>query len=296
MDSISKQVFIEEQYPGVTLGLISTSRGLVQIDAPPSPEDGRSWRASLMGVRSGPERILINLDPHPDRTVGVRAMDCSVIAHEKTAEVFRNRPSSFKAQGDDTGADWETIPGLTGIRWVSPEISFTKTMTLHWDDTPILLESHPGPNTGAIWVILPEEKIVFVGDAVLKNQPPFLANADLPAWLETLALLQSKEYSDYTVISGRDGEISEAIIKSQVDFIKDVHKKLEKLSKKKQKPDMTESLVQPLLSKFKVPAARQKRHTAIACVMDCDTITPVTIILHLQRRINSIAHSFSTRL
>jgi glyoxylase-like metal-dependent hydrolase (beta-lactamase superfamily II) len=259
MDSINKQVFVEEQYPGVTLGVISNAQGVILIDAPPSPEDGRSWRAALMGLGSGPERILVNLDSHPDRTVGVRAMDCSVIAHEKAAQVFRNRPNIFKAQGDDTGADWESIPGLTGIRWVSPEISFTHTMTLHWDNTPILLESHPGPHQGAIWVVLPEDKVVFVGDAVLKNQPPFLAHANLPIWLEALALLQSKAYSDFTVISGRDGVVSATVIKGQVDFLKDVHKRLEKLSQKTQKPDMTESLVQPLLANFKVPAARQKQ-------------------------------------
>jgi len=186
-------------------------------------------------------------------------MDCSVIAHEKTTQIFHNRPNIFKAQGDETGANWESIPGLTGIRWVAPEISFTQAMTLHWDDMPILLESHLGPHSGAIWVILPEEKIVFVGDAVLKNQPPFLAQANIPAWLETLALLQSKQYSDYKVVSGRDGVVSAAVIKNQVDFLKDVHKRLEKLSQKKPKPDMTESLVQPLLSYFKVPAARQKQ-------------------------------------
>ena len=261
MDSISKQVFVEDQYPGVTLGVINLSRGLVQIDAPPSPEDGRSWRAALMGLSSGPERILINLDAHPDRTLGVRAMDCSVIAHEETAEVFRNRPSTFKSQSDETGANWETIPGLAGTRWVPPEISFTQAMTLQWGDTPLLLESHPGPNAGAIWVILPDEKIVFVGDAVLNNQPPFLFNANLPAWLETLSLLQSKAYNDFTVISGRNGAVSAAIIKSQADFIKDAYKRLEKLSKRKQKPDMTESLIQPLLSNFKIPTARQKRYT-----------------------------------
>jgi glyoxylase-like metal-dependent hydrolase (beta-lactamase superfamily II) len=231
------------------------------IDAPPSPEDGRSWRAALMGLGGGPERILVNLDSHPDRTVGVRAMDCSVIAHEKTAQVFRNRPNIFKAQGDDTGADWESIPGLTGIRWVFPEISFTHTMTLHWDNTPILLENHPGPHPGAIWVIMPEEKIVFVGDAVLKNQPAFLAHANLPSWLESLALLQSKSYSDFVVISGRDGVVNAAVIKSQIDFIKDVHKRLEKISQKAQKPDMTEGLVQPLLSSFKVSSAHQKQYS-----------------------------------
>lgn len=262
MDSISKQVFIETQYPGVTLGIISHSRGLLQIDAPPSPEDGRSWRAALMGLGGGPERILVNLDSHPDRTLGARAMDCSVIAHEKTAEVFRNRPSIFKIHNDETGANWETVAvGLTGIRWVPPETSFTHALTLQWGETRILLESHPGPSAGAIWVILPEEKIVFVGDAALKNQPPFLADADLPAWLETLALLKSNAYSNYTVIGGRDGFITEMVVKNQETFIKDVHTRLEKLSNRKQKPDMTESLIQPLLAKLKFPDASQEHYT-----------------------------------
>jgi glyoxylase-like metal-dependent hydrolase (beta-lactamase superfamily II) len=233
---------------------------LILIDAPPSPEDGRSWRAALMGLGGGPERILVNLDPHPDRTVGVRAMDCSVVAHEKTAQVFRNRPNIFKAQGDDTGADWESIPGLTGIRWVSPEISFSHTMTLHWDHTPILLVNQPGPHPGAIWVILPEEKIVFVGDAVLKNQPSFLAHANLPVWIESLGLLQT-EYSNFKVVSGRDGLVNATVIKNQLDFLNDVHKRLEKLSQKTQKPDMTEGLVQSLLSNFKASAAQQKQYS-----------------------------------
>jgi hypothetical protein len=74
-----------------------------------------------------------------------------------------------------------------------------------------------------------------------------------------LELLQSKEYSSYTVISGRDGAVSTAVIKSQIEFLKDLHKRLEKLSVRKQKPNMTESLVQPLVSKFKASGARQKQ-------------------------------------
>ena len=100
MDAIAKNVYIEDRYLGVTLGVISQPRGLIQIDAPPSPEDGRAWRAALMGMGIGPERVLVNLDSHPDRTLGARAMDCTVIAHEKTAQAFRNRPNTFKAQGD----------------------------------------------------------------------------------------------------------------------------------------------------------------------------------------------------
>ena len=182
------------------------------------------------------------------------------MAHEKTAQVFRNRPSAFKAQVDESGSEWETISGLGGLRWTPPEISFTHRLTLNWDSSPVLLEHHPGPSAGAIWVVLPEEKIVFVGDAVLKNQPPFLANADLPVWQETLALLQGKEYREYTVISGRGGVVAVAVIKSQADFLKDALKKLERLSKKKHAGDPTENLAGSLLSHFKIPTSQQKQY------------------------------------
>ena len=117
MQSIAKNVYIEDSYPGATLGVISLAHGLLQIDAPPSPEDARAWRAALLSLGGGSERLLVNLDAHPDRTLGARAMDCTVIAHEKTAQVFRTRPNTFKSPGEDTGADWETIPGLGSVRF-----------------------------------------------------------------------------------------------------------------------------------------------------------------------------------
>lgn len=260
MDAIANNVYIEERYLGVTLGVITQPRGLIQIDAPPSPEDGRAWRASLMGMGNGPERVLINLDAHPDRTLGVRAMDCTVIAHEKTAQAFRNRPTTFKAQGDETGANWESLSGLGSVRWAPPEISFVDRMTIHWSDTPILLESRPGPSAGAIWVHLPAEKIVFIGDAVLKGQPPFLANADLPQWIETLKMLQEPEYKGYTIISGRGGVVNQQVVRSQLETLKRINDRVEKLGKKKPAAPATDKLADQILKDFKVPAARQRQY------------------------------------
>jgi glyoxylase-like metal-dependent hydrolase (beta-lactamase superfamily II) len=260
MDAISTNVYIEDKYLGVTLGVIVQPRGLVQIDAPPSPEDGRIWRASLMGMGGSAERLLINLDAHPDRTLGARAMDCTVIAHEKTAQAFRNRPNTFKAQGDETGANWEAIPGLGSVRWAPPEISFVEKMTLHWGDMPILLESHPGPASGAIWVILPEEKVVFVGDAVTKSQPPFLAYASLPEWIEALKLLQEPEYKGYTVVSSRGGVVTPLAVRNQADILKRIYDRVEKLGGKKSAPAVIDKLADQILKDFKAPAARQKQY------------------------------------
>lgn len=259
MQEIAKNIQIEDQFPGVTLGVIVTPRGLIQIDAPPSPEDARSWRAALMNLGGGMERVLINLDAHPDRTLGARAMDCTVIAHENTANTFRARPSTFKAQGEETGADWESIPGLGSVRWAPPEISFVDQMTLYWNETPVLLEHHAGPSDGSIWVHLPDEKIVFIGDAVLKNQPPFLAGANLKAWLTSLEILLDTPFKGYTIISSRGGIVTPAAIKSQHDFLQHVYDKLDKVTAKKPNPAAIEKLVATLLTWFKAPTARQKQ-------------------------------------
>lgn len=38
MQEITNNIFIEDQFLGVTLGVIVTPRGLIQIDAPPPPK------------------------------------------------------------------------------------------------------------------------------------------------------------------------------------------------------------------------------------------------------------------
>lgn len=258
MQSIANKVYMEDSFPGVTLGAISTPRGLIQIDAPPSPEDSRTWRASLMNLGAGPDRLLVNLDSHPDRTLGARAMDCTIIAHEKTAHAFRNRPTTFKAQGDETGASWESIPGLGSVRWAPPEISFTQDMVLYWGEHPIHLHHCPGPAAGAIWVVLPADQVVFVGDLVLKNQPPFLSNANLPQWIDSLKALMSPDFKKYTIVSGRGGMVTAALIKSQLDAIKHLHDRLEKMSARNAAPEATEKLADIVLSGYKIPATRQK--------------------------------------
>jgi glyoxylase-like metal-dependent hydrolase (beta-lactamase superfamily II) len=260
MQAIANDVYIENQYPGVTLGAINLAHGLIQVDAPPSPEDGRAWRAALLSLGGSAERLLVHLDAHPDRTLGARAMDCTVAAHEKTAQVFRSRPNTFKAQGEETGSDWESIPGLGNVRWVPPEITFSHQLTIHWGEAPVCLEHHPGPAAGAIWVVLPDARIVFVGDAVLHNQPPFLAGADIETWQETLQLLLSPAYKGWGVVSGRAGLVSVDVIRAQVDFLEQTLKRLEKLALKKAAPDSTDNLVAPLMGAFKIPASKQAKY------------------------------------
>lgn len=261
MQQIAENVYIEDQFPGVTLAAVNLPHGLIQIDAPPSMEDNRIWRASLLNLGGGVERILINLDAHPDRTLGARAMDCTVIAHEKTAQAFRNRPTAFKPQVEETGSDWEQFAGVGTVRWAPPEITFTERMVVDWSHTPLVLEHHPGPSTGAIWGILPKQKVVFIGDTVLKHQPPFLAYANLQQWLEQLDRLVSKEFSNHVIVSGRGGTVAAATIKAQKEVLAKIKKGLDRLAARHASPDAVENLIPNLLTLIKAPASRQKQYS-----------------------------------
>jgi glyoxylase-like metal-dependent hydrolase (beta-lactamase superfamily II) len=140
------------------------------------------------------------------------------------------------------------------MRWASPDITFTQRMSLHWGGPEVILEHHPGPTPGAIWVIIPEAKVVYIGDMVVLDQPPFLAQADLPMWMEGLDTLLTS-YSDYLVISGRGGPVSMDAIRFQLQFLSDVKNELEQLTAKAVSPDASEDLVKDLISRLALPDA-----------------------------------------
>jgi len=250
MQEISNHVYIETGYAGVTLGAINWPHGLILIDSPFRADDVRSWRSSLLNLGGGVDRIMVNLNAHLDRTLGARAMESTIVAHENMANVLRNRPVTFKAQGNETGADWELHNGLGSVRWAVPEITFSDRMYIHWSEQPLLLEYHPGPASGAIWAILPGEKIAFVGDAVTPNQPPYLAYADIPLWLATLELLLAPEYRDYLLVSGRGELIAHQQIRDQMSFLGEVDAQVRSLADHNAPPEDAARLASEFVKRF----------------------------------------------
>lgn len=259
MQQIDHGIYYENAYSGVTLGSIISSHGMIMIDAPLRAEDGRAWRNTLLNLGSNANRLLVNLDAHPDRTLGSRVMECTIIAHQKTAQVFRGRPSIFKGQNSDSGSEWETYDDAVGTRWAMPDITFSDRLFLHWGTPEIILEHHPGPTPGAIWVIVPSSRVVFVGDAVLAEQPPFLASADLPEWLGSLEALQAA-YQNYTIISGRGGPVPFQAVYTQYEHLKHILKLLEKTARRDMPPESTETMIPALLADLSYPTNMEEQY------------------------------------
>jgi len=260
MQEITRGIYYETDYPGVTLGALTLPNGTLLIDAPLRSEDARIWRNNLFSLGSSSRRMLVNLDSHTDRTLGTRAMECTIIAHQKTADLFRSRPSIFKGHNDETGAEWEMQNESVGTRWAIPDITFTHQLNIHWGSMEIRIEHHPGPTDGALWVLIPEHKVAFIGDCALASQPAFLANADIPVWLESIAVLE-KELKNYIIISGRGGPLEMKEIKNQKNHLKNVQKGLERLANKNAPVDAVETLIPKLLTNFDFPASYSEQYT-----------------------------------
>lgn len=250
MKKISSGIYIEDSYPGVTLGAIISEESLLLIDAPLRPDDGREWLNSLRAEQKISERTLVYLDSHPDRTLGGRALDSTIIAHQAVGKVFEDRPSIFKAQVPESGTTWETCTGLSGIRWAAPNLVFKNHLKVHTGESELVLEHHPGPDKGSAWVISHQAEVVFIGDLVTIKQPPFLAAANLEAWDLSLETLTSPSFKGYTMISSRDGRINEKSIKDMRKFLGGVHKQLEKLARRRSSTDQVEKMVDKLLGAF----------------------------------------------
>ena len=257
MQEIEQGIFISDDYPGITLGALVYPNGTLLIDAPPHPDDGRAWTSIVRNLGGGANRMLIALDAHPDRVLGLRAMDTPVMAHEDTAARIGDRPAVFKGQNSDSGAAWELSNGLSGIRWEKPSITFSEQAIIEWGDQTFLLEHHPGPATGSSWLIIPDLSVVFIGDAVTANQPPFLADADIEQWVKTLDILLAKPYKDYMIVSSRGGIVSNSDVREMRRFLKEVEKRLQRFFERGAAPEETSRTVQNLLTRFDFPRERE---------------------------------------
>lgn len=261
MKKLKTSIYYENSYTGATIGALLFSKDTVLVDAPLKPEEGRAWLSDLHKAGAKARRLAINLDSHPDRTLGIQTLDAQVMAHRDVVRQIRRRAAIFKALKQESGAEWEETPGLSGLRWILPRLTFSENTTLYFDERELRLEFHPGPSPGACWLRSPADKVIFVGDALVIGEPPFLAQADIRAWLKQLDLLSSKQFKGYTIIAGRGGKATAKDISAMRRLLNEVETRLKGLAKRKSAQSEIDKLAPKLASKFKGTAKRQTLYT-----------------------------------
>jgi len=115
----------------------------------------------------------------------------------------------------------------------------------------------PGPMPGAIWLLLSDVKVMFIGDAVTKTEPPYFGEADLEKWLDLLDELRSSAFKDYRMISARDGLIDRKMINDMARFLRKIPTAMSKLQCKDGKLEGIERNASQLMRGYRIASARK---------------------------------------
>ena len=254
MRRISPGVYLENIYLGARLGSIVTKGGQFLIDTPIRVEDGHDWLAAI-GVYGEPRYVAL-LDSHHDRALGARSFDLPRIAHDCTHQTMSSWSDTFKGGARPIGAETDKLKRITGIRKAVPELTFSSQMLVHLGEREIHLWHRPGPTPGSIWVVLPKEKVAFIGDAVTVAEPPFIGEADIEAWLNIIEELRNLSVRSYKLVSSRDGLIKHKDINAMARFLRKIPSRLDRFGKEGELPQVASKISHQLMKGYKIPKVR----------------------------------------
>ncbi len=261
MHKLAKDIYVESGFAGVTVGAIVAPEGIVCIDTPTHPADARRWRLKLAQLSQQPVRYVVNLDHHRDRVFGNQWFEAPVIAHESASERLRQMPELFKGGPSEAGADADLAADLAGVRLIPPQITFSDRLTVCHGSHALHLVRRPGSAPGAIWLELPHAGIVFTGDSLVRDVPPPMQDADLDAWLETLAELRKARFPARIIVPGRGAPTDKQGVRPMESFLKLVRRRVDSLLRSKKTRADIGTLADDLLRNFSVPSALREHYT-----------------------------------
>ncbi|MGC9332953.1 MAG: MBL fold metallo-hydrolase [Anaerolineae bacterium] len=195
---IAPNVFVETEYHGANVGLILTGNGAILIDTPMLPKQARHWFKEIRKRTEEPVRYIINTDHNRAHIVGNQYFPgAKVIAHENAWKEMRSYGDSFRTRllnmyrdrMPDAVVEWEQH-----LEIVKPQITFTSRSIMFKGDKEIHLIAVGGHTPATSVVYLPHERLLFAGDVVVTNRPPFLSQGNTKEWLEALTYLRKLHY------------------------------------------------------------------------------------------------------
>jgi len=257
MRELVKGVFLEEDYPGVRLGAVVADGAALLVDTPLRIEDGREWLAGV-GARGRP-RYLVLLDDHPDRVYGARGFDLALFAHHRAREAIAAWPDPLRSSAHLQGAEAERLKRVSGLARAVPHVGFDDELHLLLGSMRVELWHRPGPRPGSIWVVVPSARVVFVGDTVWTHEPPYLGEADLEAWLDSLAELRGTAFARYKIVSARDGLVRREALTAMSGFLRKVASRMARLRQHGDEPQAAARLAPQLAKGFRMSAARREQ-------------------------------------
>jgi cyclase len=252
VNELAPGVFVETSFRRVNVGAILTDQGYVLIDTPPYPDDARRWREMLLAEADAPLLAIVNTDCHRDRIIGNYWFDPHVIvAHDNAIAEMRSFPSSYLETAIDALAHTDGQRDIfAGVRLRLPGIGFNHRIQLRYGTWTIPLLAMPGPTAGSLWVHLPDQRIVFVGDSISVDAHPYISSPTTKQWLESLTALRRARFAADQVVPGRGPLVDKSATEPISNYLRLARRRVYSLYRTGRPRADTSTLIPELLELF----------------------------------------------
>lgn len=185
MQAVARDVWVETNFHGCSLGFVVTSQGVVMIDSPMLPSDALRWKTEV--EKRGEPRYLINTEHHMDHILGNFFFPVTVISHQGTREKFLSSLGKLEEmRGYIEQMDPEGAKLLKEYQPRMPSITFLNRLDLHLGQYRFKLLHLPGHVQNGVVVHIPQARVLFTGDNVSHGFYPWLHECVPLQWLKTL--------------------------------------------------------------------------------------------------------------
>jgi glyoxylase-like metal-dependent hydrolase (beta-lactamase superfamily II) len=151
---------------GANAGIIIGKDGVVVVDTLTSAKEAQQFIKDIRSITDKPIKYVVNTHHHLDHSLG-----------NSDADTIIKRALGYGF----------TAEALEGTTIALPTLTFTDKMTIELGDRTVEL-IYPGPShtAGSSFVLVPDVKVLFAGDALFTNFHPNIRDADVDGWIKSL--------------------------------------------------------------------------------------------------------------
>lgn len=171
---LPEQVSVYAPQGVVNSVVIKGRKGVVIIDTQVTLEDAQGLK-ELARKKAGDAPLLcvINTHEHFDHIAGNQLFSIPIISSENARDAILKIPAS-------------QYPEFT---ITPPDFTFGKKFAVHLGDLTVCIEEVGGHSIGQSVIYIPEIRVLITGDQLFEGRPPYVADADIPEWIESLTKL-----------------------------------------------------------------------------------------------------------
>lgn len=261
LEEIATGVYVASAFPDVNLGLILVDGGAVAVDAPALPADARTWREQVCALAAGPIRYTILTDHHPDRAFSAGLLGAPIVAGRETLRLLREAGEEYRRAAIEEWRQqgFRETPGPGDHRLALPDAGVAGRIILH-TCPQVVVETVAGAAPGSIWILLPQQGVLFAGDTIVTATHPLLGSApDTGAWLETLVTVRRSRFPASIIVPGRGPVGDHEQTHPLSEYIQLVRRRIRSLHRAGRSRNGLAGLVGELLAAFPVTDADQDR-------------------------------------